>query len=76
MRNKRSLIAKTIQAQTPSKNRFTRDPLKRIMRDTRKPECRERKRVADQHRRRVFFRAKAKGSTTARPEHQRRHVKC
>ena len=76
MRNKRSLISKTIKASTPSKNRFKYDPY--IVRDHAKIEkpCRERKRIADQHRRRVFFRSKSKGGSTVRPEHERRHEKC
>ena len=76
IQNKARLISETIQATTqPRKNRFSPMIAKREIRaDT--TTCREKKRVADQHRRRQFFKAKGRGSTTSRPEHERRHRKC
>ena len=76
IQHKKRLLSETIQATTqPRKNRFSPMIAKREIRaDTTR--CREKKRLADQHRRRLFFRAKGRGSTTSRPEHERRHIKC
>lgn len=41
-----------------------------------KIECKYKRKRNNDVRRRNFFRAKAKGATSARPEHERRYKKC
>jgi len=71
-----SLISKIV-LRIPEPSTKWKKPLGLIIPQKRKKKpCIEKQRIADQTRRRAFFKSRSRGSSAQRPDHNRKHKRC